>query len=74
MDKKLRLRRKIDKPEEEETDASNSSPIPCVDCGKVYPLVAGASNIRCVRHNAIYKMELGGKDDWHTQSHKENRK
>jgi hypothetical protein len=66
MEKQLRLRRRIDHEEEPELDASNESPIACVDCGKRYPMIVGASNCRCKGCNTRYMRTLGGPDDWHT--------
>lgn len=60
MDKKLRLRRKIEHTEEIEIDNNNESPIACVDCYKRYPLIPGASTCRCKWCNSKFKSSLGG--------------
>ena len=64
MEKKIRLRRKIEH-EEIEIDNTNESPIACVDCGKRYPLIPGSSNCRCKWCNGKYKATLGGPNDFH---------
>ena len=63
MNKKLRLRRRIDHQakasEEIEMDGNNESPMACVDCGKRYPLIGGSSNARCKGCNTTYKRKIG---------------
>lgn len=67
MNKKLRLRRKIEKPDDKDewVDESNMSPVACTECGRKYELLPGSSNARCADCNGRYKLTLGGRNDWH---------
>lgn len=71
--KQIRLRRKIDHEEEPELDATNESPIACVDCVKRYPFVNGSSNCRCSWCNSKYKASLNGHSDKLAQSRNERK-
>ena len=59
MQKQLRLRRRIDHEEEIEMDGNNLSPLLCMDCGRLYPLIDGSSNIRCKECDSIYRKKIG---------------